>query len=307
MNKIDQLPVTQVLLTFNSAKWLQRTIDHLLANKLPIIAVDNNSSDSTVEILRANPEIEIIELPKNIGAAGRNYGVERASTPFVAFCDDDSWYDKPGLKIAVDMFNGHPELAIITARILVNKEQRLDPISHIMAQSPLQDSSGIPGKVLVSFMGGASLARRDAYLACGGYDVRFFMGGEEETLGWKILRSGWQMRYVPQVICHHYPSLANYKSMRHFGLRNSIVNAWLHRPARSAMRQTFGRVYSAPKDWLTLKGILMVIAQIPWILRERNVMSSVYECQLRQLENFTPVALHNDVPSNSTSEVRPAH
>jgi N-acetylglucosaminyl-diphospho-decaprenol L-rhamnosyltransferase len=291
--------ITLVLLTFNSSKFLERTLDHLLTLELPIVAVDNASSDTTVEMLRRHPEIDVIALPKNIGATARNYGVERARTPYVAFCDDDTWYEWRGLKVAADVFDKHPHLGVITARILVKDDRRLDPISHLMAQSPLPDEHGLLGKVLMSYMAGASIMRKTAYIQSGGYDYRFFMGAEEETLAWKMARRGWQMRYLSSIVCYHYPSLQNFQNMRHWGLRNTIVNAWLHRPLPSAIRWTAKKLWGAPKNVTILKALKLLVGDIGWIMRERSVMDPKLEAALQTLEEFKPEPYEDTQPQTT--------
>jgi len=67
-----------VLLTFNCAHRLVPVLDHLRDLGLPTIAVDNASVDHTVDVLRDRGDLEVIALPVNIGAAGRNHGVQRA-------------------------------------------------------------------------------------------------------------------------------------------------------------------------------------------------------------------------------------
>ena len=283
--------VTLILLTFNSAGWLERTLGHLLGTGLPVIAVDNASTDATPQLLArhaAAGDLTLIELAQNIGAAARNRGVEAAVTPYVAFCDDDTWYEPDGLVVAADLLDAHPRLALLTGRILVDDDQRLDPISAEMAASPLADRDGIPGAVLVSYMGGASVARRSAFLQVGGYDPRFFMGGEEETVGWHLLRAGWQQRYVEGVVVHHYPSLANFSRMGRFGVRNTLVTAWLHRPASSALAWTGHVIRHTHKDPALLRGLVMTLAAVPWISRERSVWAPGYEAQVRTLRSGRP-------------------
>jgi len=76
----------------------------------------------------------------------------------------------------------------------------------------------------MSFMGGAVLIRRAAYLEVSGYDPVFFMGGEEETLAHKLVRTGWHLRYLPEVVMRHYPSVANAPHLRAHGMRNTLWN-----------------------------------------------------------------------------------
>lgn len=273
-----------VLLTYNCAHRLDEVLAHLCALEVPIIAVDNASGDGTRERLARTPGVELVALPANIGAAARNEGVARARTPHVAFCDDDGWYDAAGLATAADLLDDHPALAAVNARILVGAQEELDPISGEMAQSPLADEHGIPGAVLLSFMGGAVIVRTSAYRQVGGYDTRFFLGGEEETLAFKWVHSGWQMRYVPSVVMHHRPSLANFRSLRAHGMRNTLWNAWVHRRLPNALRWTAFTLLSTPKDRDFARGLAMALRGAPWVARRRRALPAVADAQLRLLD-----------------------
>jgi GT2 family glycosyltransferase len=278
----DKLAI--VLLTYNCGDRVEPVLDQLIRLGVPIVAVDNASADDTVGVLARHPEIDVVRLERNTGAAGRNVGLERAGTPYVAFCDDDGWYEPDGLAHAVALLDQHPRLGLVNARILVGEDHRLDPISAEMADSPLPDRHGIPGSVLLGFMGGAAVVRATAYQEVGGYDERFFMGGEEETLAVKLAKAGWQMRYVPEVVVHHQPSVANAPRMRASGLRNTLWNAWLHRPMPSALRWTAHVLVDRPKtkDWL--HGVGAAVRGLPWVVRHRQPMSRELDADYRRLD-----------------------
>jgi N-acetylglucosaminyl-diphospho-decaprenol L-rhamnosyltransferase len=286
----DDLPTTRgheitvVLLAYNCAHRIVPIVERLLALQLPIVAVDNGSPDDTASVLASFEQVELVRLPENIGAAGRNAGVERVHTPYVLFCDDDGWYEADGLPVVCELFDRHPNLALINAKILVGDEQRLDPISHEMAESPVPDRHGLPGAVLLSFMAGAVAVRTAAYKEVGGYDPRFFIGGEEETLSFKLAKANYQMRYVPDLVMHHYPSLANAGNLRAYGMRNTLVNAWLHRPLSSALRWTVFTLADTPKNLDFVRGVALTLRATSWIHRERAPMGSQLDGDLAMLD-----------------------
>jgi N-acetylglucosaminyl-diphospho-decaprenol L-rhamnosyltransferase len=276
--------MTVVLLTYNCAHRIVPVVEHLVALQLPIVAVDNGSQDDTAGVLASFEQVELVRLPENIGAAGRNAGVDRVHTPYVLFCDDDGWYEPDGLPVVCDLFERHPGLALINAKILVGEEQRLDPISLEMAESPVPDRHGLPGAVLLSFMAGAVAVRTVAYKEVGGYDPRFFIGGEEETLSFKLAKAGHQMRYVPELVMHHYPSLANAGNLRAYGMRNTLVNAWLHRPLRSALRWTVFTLADTPKNLDFVRGVALTMRAASWIVSERAPMGPQLDGDLALLD-----------------------
>lgn len=276
--------VTVVLLTFNCAHRLSMVLDRLAEVQAPIIAVDNGSSDGTADVLEAYGGLTVVRLGVNIGAAGRSVGAELATTPYLAFCDDDGWYEPAGVEVACDMLDNHPVLALVNAKILVGPRDRLDPISAEMAASPVPDRYGLPGTVLMSFMAGAAIIRAEAYWDVGGYDQRFFIGGEEETLAYPLAKAGWQMRYIDGVVMHHWPSLANAAGLRAYGMRNTLVNAWLHRPWRSALNWTGFTLADTPKNADYVRGIAMTLRALGWIRAERAAMAGGLDADIAALD-----------------------
>lgn len=276
---------TVVLLTYECADRLAPILRRLTTLGLPVVAVDNGSRDGTEAVLRATPGVETVRLERNVGAAGRNAGAAHARTPYVLFCDDDGWYEPGGIAAACDLLDAHPRLAVVNARIVVGSGRRPDPISAIMAASPLPDRTGIPGPVLASFMAGAVLVRRSAFEAVGGYDERFFLGGEEETLAWPLRKAGWELRYFPDLVMHHWPSLANAGTLRARGMRNTLWTAWLHRPLASALRWTGFVLADTPKNADFVRGLAMALGGLPWVLRERRPAADQLDRESRLLDS----------------------
>src|SRR5690242_21022996 len=54
--------------------------------------------------------VDVIEQGKNIGASSRTVGVRHVREPYVAFCDDDSWWEPGNLRRAADLFDAQPRL-----------------------------------------------------------------------------------------------------------------------------------------------------------------------------------------------------
>ena len=109
-----------VLLTYNCAHRIDDILRRLTELRLPLVVVDNASADGTPDVVEA-AGVRVIRLSRNIGAAARNVGVRWVSTPYVAFCDDDGWYERAGLAEVCDRFDAHPALAIVNTRILVDE------------------------------------------------------------------------------------------------------------------------------------------------------------------------------------------
>jgi GT2 family glycosyltransferase len=152
-----------------------------LPEQPPIVLVDNGSTDGTADAVRERfPQVDVLALDWNAGAVGRNLGVRRLATPYVAFCDDDTWWQPGSLAAAADALDAFPGLAIVNARIVVEPSGREDPIVAELRDSPVPGPDWLPGPALGSFLAGAAVVRRKAFESVGGFSPRLWLGGEEE-------------------------------------------------------------------------------------------------------------------------------
>ncbi len=264
-----------VILTHNRAYELLRTLKHMqaLPERPAIVVVDNGSIDDTTRLVRERfPDVTLVPLKINLGAAARNIGVQKVQTPYVAFCDDDTWWEPGVLPQAADLLDAYPKVAVLSARILVGPEQRPDPACMAMAHSPL-DSDQFPGKVILGFMAGASVFRRDAFMEAGGFDPNLFIGGEEALLAFDLAARGWIMLYAPQLLVHHYPSANRDMAVRRkLSARNAIWVAWLRLPWGSALMETLRILRSARRLNIFFSTALNALRGLPWALRNRHVI-----------------------------------
>jgi GT2 family glycosyltransferase len=280
--------IAVVMITHNRRDEVLASLDHLtrLPERPSILVVDNGSSDGTAEaVARRFPQVNVLPAGGNLGAAARNHGVRAVEAPYVALCDDDTWWEPGSLTHAADLFDAHPRLAVATARILVGPQEEEDPICAELKRSPLPVEAGMPGAPLLGFMAGASVVRRSAFLAAGGFEPRFFLGGEEELLAADLVAAGWWLCYVSRLVVHHHPSARRDASGRRWHLlRNALWSTWLRRPLSGVLRKTGRLVGSAPRTRETYRGLAAAIAGLPWVLRQRRVVPPEIERRFRLLE-----------------------
>jgi N-acetylglucosaminyl-diphospho-decaprenol L-rhamnosyltransferase len=279
-----------VVITHNRGSELEHTLDRLsaLPEQPRVTVVDNGSQDGTAELVRARyPGVRLLTPGRNLGAVGRNLGVALVDAPYVAFCDDDTWWEPGALSRAADLFDQHPALAVVTAHILVEPGARDDPMSLEMGCSPLPAAPGLPGHALLSFLAGASMIRRQAFDSVGGFSTRLWLGGEEELLASDLAATGWAMIYVPDIVVHHRPSPARDAHLRRrHGIRNTLWFSWLRRPWRSALRRTAFLLRTVPRDRISLAGFLDALRGLPWVLVQRRVVPDDVESGYLQLEDL---------------------
>ncbi|TFV57134.1 glycosyltransferase [Geodermatophilus sp. DF01-2] len=251
-----------------------------------VVVVDNGSTDGTAAAVAERfPEVELVASPENLGAIGRNVGVARVDTPYVAFCDDDTWWDPGSLRTAADVLDAHPRLAVVTARILVEPGGREDPIVLELRDSPVRGADWLPGPALGSFLAGASVVRREAFTDVGGFCERLWLGGEEELMAGDLAAAGWELCYLPRLTVHHQASQArDSHRRRRDGIRNTLWTTWLRRPLRPALRRTLHLLRTLPRDRVTVEGLLAAARGLPWVLRERRVLPPHAEARFAALE-----------------------
>jgi GT2 family glycosyltransferase len=267
--------ISVVILTYNRMGELQRTLRQMLAlsEQLSIVVVDNASTDGTAALVsRRFPNVKLISLERNIGAAARNIGVRHVNTPYVAFCDDDSWWASGSLEKAVEMLDAHPRIAALCARILLGPEEIEDSICGLMRSSPLP-SDDLPGPALLGFIACAVVFRRKAYLEAGGYESKFFVGGEEELLTLDLVSAGWSVVFTEQLTVYHYPSpQRDNAERRKIVIRNTLWVAWLRLPLISAVKETV-RICRTSDDRATVRAaFLNALRELPWVWRKRRIM-----------------------------------
>ncbi|WP_346619103.1 glycosyltransferase family 2 protein [Blastococcus montanus] len=280
--------VAVVVITHQRRDELLVALERLIA--LPeqphVVVVDNGSTDGTAEAVRTRfPQVELIASPENLGAVGRNLGVARLDTPYVAFCDDDTWWEPGALRTAADTLDAHPRLAVVTARILVEPGSTEDPIVAELRDSPVRGAEWLPGPALGSFLAGASVLRREAFDEVGGFSERLWLGGEEELMAGDLAARGWELCYLPALTVHHQASTARDPHKRRAdGIRNTLWTTWLRRPIRPALRRTVHLLRTVPRDRVTARGLVQAVRGLPWVLRERRVLPPHAEARFAALE-----------------------
>jgi len=277
--------VAVVILTHNRAPELARTLAHTLAlpERPEVIVVDNGSGDGTGDMVVGRfPEARLIRLAENQGAAARNVGARAARTPYIAFCDDDTCWASGSLALAERLLDAHPRVAALSARVVVGPEKREDPVCAVMAASPLP-SAGLPGRAVVGFLAGACVFRRDAFLQVGGYEPRFFIGGEEALLAYDLLATGWHIVYNERLTVQHLPSsYRDARGRRRLLARNALWVAWLRRPLRAALGRTLRVLWGGLPDRATIAGCIDALRGLPWVLRNRRVIPPHVEALRRR-------------------------
>lgn len=293
---------TVVVITHNRRSDLLHTLARLseLPERPPVTVVDNASADGTAEAVRRHhPGVRLLTPGRNLGALGRNLAARYATTPYLAFCDDDSWWEPGSLAGAADLLDAHDRLVSVTARIVAHPHPDSpeawarhrgrpyeDPVVAELRESPLPGPEWLPGPALGSFLAAATVMRADAFRAAGGFSPRLVLGGEEELLAADLAAAGWWLVYADHLTIHHRASPHRDSTVRRrHGIRNTLWFNWLRRPLPTALRRTALLAAAVPKDMVSVRAFADAVRGLPWVLRERRTLPPEVEDRLRLLEH----------------------
>jgi GT2 family glycosyltransferase len=193
--------------------------------------VDNASSDGSAELVRERfPWVHLIASSKNLGfGAAVNQVAGRTCSAWVVPANADVRVQHGALQTLVTEGERHPEAAVLAPRLVLpdgTTQQSVYPfptipftLGYVSGAFRLSDrlarhwcvGQGFDpehGREVSWAVGAFMLVRRSAWHAVGGFDREQWMYAEDLDLGWRLRRSGWSARYVPEARVFHAESAA---------------------------------------------------------------------------------------------------
>lgn len=163
--------------------WIDRCLYRLTG--LPVLIVDNGSSDGTVEYVLENyPDVELIVSPENIGfGAANNIGLKRVRDKgfrFAYLLNQDAWIDRKDLELMMDNW---PEGYGIISPVQKSADGKLDPRFAVKCGRQFSDALK-KGKSIaeVDFVMAAHwLLSRETIEKVGGFSPVFHQYGEDDN------------------------------------------------------------------------------------------------------------------------------
>jgi len=187
-------------------------------NEYEVILVDNGSTDTTPELLRAlSGDVRIIRNEENRGfAVACNQGARAAKAPYLVFLNNDTLPLEGWLEALIQEVEASPDVAVVGSRLLYENGS----IQHgglafswlygtayhmymrVAANAPMVTRRREMQAVTAACM----LVRREAFEAVGGFDEGFRNGFEDVDLCLKIRERGGRVIYQPQSTLYHLES-----------------------------------------------------------------------------------------------------
>ena len=212
--------VCVVIVNYNGAPYLSRCVEALRAQTFrdfEAIIVDNGSSDGSADALDPLPSgFKLLHAGLNLGfSAANNLAARETSAPWLATLNPDAFAEPDWLERLMFAVERHPEAVMLgSTQIDFKHPDRLDgagDVYHVVGLvwrgdhgRPL-DHGPVEGETFAPCAAGA-LYRRDAFLAVGGFDERFFCYCEDIDLAFRLRLTGATCIQVADAVVRHVGS-----------------------------------------------------------------------------------------------------
>lgn len=201
------IPVTAIVVAFDSAHALPECLGALKAEAVPVIVVDNASIDNTVALAKEQGA-KVIRNARNEGyGRANNIGARAADAEFLLIVNPDCVVEQGAVAALLDAARRYPEASFFApkivepgGRVFFQPRSLLSPYLH-----NLKGTLVLPeGEACAPFFSGACfLIRRDLFLGLGGFDENIFLFYEDDDLCRRVADSGSALIYVPQALVRH--------------------------------------------------------------------------------------------------------
>ena len=216
-------PASIIVVTFNSESTLAACLDSIPSGT-EVIIVDQNSSDASVSLAKqVRPDASIIKAGANRGfGAGCNLGAANATGKVLIFLNPDAFLGLDSLQILTQAVVN--QNALVGPRIIDsagNDQTRARNWSNMLMDFaeefwPRKYALGILARDIpaehdvyqtggqVPYVQGACMAvSAENFWQAGGFDERYFLYHEEETLARSLASLGVSVRLEPRALITH--------------------------------------------------------------------------------------------------------
>jgi GT2 family glycosyltransferase len=231
--------VSVVVVNHNAGALLTDCVRSALAQAKQVIVVDNDSSDSSKDLLEKHffgePRLAILYAGRNLGfAAGCNLGFNLATEPYVLFLNPDCVMDAQSLHRLVEVLQSDIRIGMVGG-LLINPEGSEQGGARRAVPTPwrsfvrafgLHRLSGRWPKMFLDFhlhkqplpdqpieveaiSGALMLVSRIATKDVGLWDEAYFLHCEDLDWCMRFRQRGWKIIFVPDAPVVHYRGISS--------------------------------------------------------------------------------------------------
>lgn len=238
------MDITIVIVNYKVKYFLEQTLrsveEALDGLSGEVIVIDNASGDDSLAFSRERfPQFTFIENKENVGfARANNQGIAMARGEFTLILNPDTIISGATLREPISWMREHPECSAVGIHmvdgngVFLPESKRafttpwvsfckifglshLFPRSRWFAQYHLRYlDEHEPHKVDI-LSGAFMLCRTSLLKQIGGLDEDFFMYGEDIDLSYRMVKAGYENRYMPVTMIHYKGESTKKNSMRY--------------------------------------------------------------------------------------------
>jgi len=204
-----------IIVIYNGIPWLEKCIKS--TEPYPVIVVDNNSTDGTVDFIKKNyPKITLIVQNKDLGfGQANNIGISHAlkqGAEYVFLLNQDAYLKKDCIEELLKIHENNRDFGILSPVHLngrgkslekgfskhLSQEVKKNLISNLKKEERLENIYDVP------FVNAAGwLISKECLLKVGGFDPTFFHYGEDVNYVQRIKYFGFKVGVSPGAfMCH---------------------------------------------------------------------------------------------------------
>jgi GT2 family glycosyltransferase len=257
--------VSVVVVAHSDRRRLERCFDSIgrwAGMTTQAVLVDNASTDDTLPWVREHhPEVEVVELDRNIGVAARQRGLERAVAPLTMFLDSDAALTDGALPAMVEAMERHPSWGLIGPRLVGDDGElqlssrrfpaRTLPLfrrgpqarwlgnTRMVRRHLMTDVDHDVVRPVLYLLGACQLFRSSLARAAGPFADWMFLGPDDADWCFRIREAGGEIVYFPEAtVIHSYQRRSRAAPIsrvawRH--LRAYAIFQWKYRKQRRAL------------------------------------------------------------------------
>jgi GT2 family glycosyltransferase len=260
---------------------------------LEVIIHDASSTDGSRDVIRtwqerlsaAGIEVHVATVPLTGVATSRNRLAESASGDLLFFLDNDARLGDPtSIERAVGPFLTDDKLAVLSGRVVLADGPGPDPMAWVYRR-PLATWWSRPFETF-TFAGAAFCVRVAPFRSAGGFWEALPYAREEEELAYALLDAGWELRYDPSIVVHHYPTPVGRLSIdqrRFVELRNGLNVQWRRLPISIAVPAMLARIASmslrARRERQSLRDLLRAVPAARRMWQEARSTRAPIRCR----------------------------
>ena len=229
--------ISIIILNWNGKRWLVALLDSIKSQTnqdFEVICIDNNSSDDSLQILKAYPSVRVIAFQQNMGyAMAYNLVSALTSAPYLLFLNNDTIIESTFINYVLNIIKN--DNAKLIAPLVVGYDGLGEQYCGLNV-----DIVGYPGfhhsRRSFYVEGCALIIDAQLFRTIGGFDSEYFMYAEDVDLCWRAQLVGVNITHCENATVRHFgggvsvsqstthDSLQTTELKRYFGERNRLLN-----------------------------------------------------------------------------------